>query len=322
MQYKDYYKILGVERTADAKAIKKAYRELARRYHPDANPGDKRAEQRFKEISEAYEVLSDPEKRKRYDEIGQNWQNFDWSQFQQGGGHWWKTGPGEMRFHFETPGYSGFSDFFKMFFGDMDPFTDADLFWEPKGRARGGADTEAQVELTLEEAFAGAEKEFIINGRHLKVKIPAGVRDGYKVRVPRQGGSGRYGAPAGDLYLSIALLPHPVFQLNGKDLECEVPVSVTEAVLGGQIDIPTFRGPVSLRIPPRTQSGKIFRLRGMGMPDPGGGNPGNLLVKIKIVIPESIGQKEQELYKRLSELNKENPRAHLAARVKKVERRV
>jgi curved DNA-binding protein len=322
MQYKDYYRILGVDKSADAKTIKKAYRELARRYHPDANPGDKKAEQQFKEISEAYEVLSDPEKRKKYNEIGREWQDFDGSRFRQGGGgRYRKTGPGGMRFHFETPGYGGFSDFFKMFFGDMDPFTDTDLFWEHRGRTGGGADTEAVLELTLEDAYAGAAKEFLVNGRHLKVKIPAGVRDGYKVRVPRQGESGSQGSPAGDLYLSIKISPHPVFRLTGKDLECEVPVTVTEAVLGGEIDIPTFKGPVSLKISPRIQSGKVFRLRSMGLPDPGGGESGNLLVKVKIVIPGTVTQKEEELYKKLDELSHENPRAYLAARVKKLERR-
>lgn len=322
MQYKDYYKILGVDKNADARAIKKAYRELARRYHPDANPGDKQAEERFKEISEAYEVLSDPEKRKRYDEIGQDWQNFDWnnfdwSKFRRGGAQWREAGPDGIRFHFESPGYGGFSDFFKMFFGDLDPFTDTDLFWERRGAARGGTDTEAVLELTLEEAYAGVEKEFLVNGRRLKVKIPPGMRDGYKVRVPRQGENGRMGGPAGDLYLAVSLQPHPLFQLNGKDLECEVPITVTEAVLGAHVDIPTLKGTVSLKIPPRTQAGKVFRLRGLGMPEPGGGNPGNLMVKVKVVIPETITQKEQELYKKLAELNRENPRAHLAGLIKK-----
>lgn len=141
MRYKDYYTILGVEKTAGTKEIKKAYRELARRYHPDANPGDKKAEERFKEISEAYEVLSDPEKRKKYDEIGADvgadWQNFDWSKYQKGRGQWREAGPGDVRFHYESPGYGGFSEFFRTFFGDMDPFTDTDLFWERRGH--GGA---------------------------------------------------------------------------------------------------------------------------------------------------------------------------------------
>lgn len=321
MQYKDYYKILGVDKTADSKTIKKAYRELARRYHPDANPGDKKAEERFKEISEAYEVLSDPEKRKRYDEIGLEWQNFDWSKYRQGRGNWREAGPDGVRFHFESPGYGGFSDFFKMFFGDLDPFTDTDLFWERRTASGGGADTEALLELSLEEAYSGVEKEFVVNGRRLKVKIPAGVRDGYKVRVPRQGENGRRGGPAGDLYLSISLLPHPLYQLNGKDLECEIPITVTEAVLGGQVDIPTLKGSVSLKIPPRTQNGRVFRLRGQGMPEPGGGSPGNLMVKVRIVIPETITQKEQEIFKQLAETNRENPRARLAGLIKKVERR-
>ncbi|HOV79664.1 MAG TPA: J domain-containing protein [Bacillota bacterium] len=322
MQYKDYYKILGVDRKADAKAIKKAYRELARRYHPDANPGDRRAEERFKEISEAYEVLSDPEKRKRYDEIGPDWQNFDWSAYRQGRRNWRGAGPDGIRFHFESPGYGGFSDFFKMFFGDLDPFTDTDLFWERRTARGSGADTEALLELSLEEAYAGVEKELVVNGRRLKVKIPAGVRDGYKVRISGQGENGRSGGPAGDLYLSVSLKPHPLFRLNGSDLECEMPVTVTEAVLGGKVDIPTLKGPVSLKIPPGTQSGKVFRLRGLGMPEPDGGNPGNLLVRVRIVIPETVTQKEQDLYKQLAEMNRENPRARLAGLIKKVERRV
>lgn len=322
MQYKDYYKVLGVEKTADTKAIKKAYRELARRHHPDTNPGDKQAEERFKEISEAYEVLSDPEKRKKYDELGSDWQNFDFNKYQQGGGQWREAGPDGVRFHFESPGYGGFSDFFRMFFGDMDPYTDSDLYWERRGGgARGGADTEALLELALEEAYAGVEKEFMVNGRRLKVKIPAGVREGYKVRVPQQGENGRRGGPAGDLYLSISLRPHRLFNLNGKDLECEIPIAVTEAVLGGEVDIPTLKGSVSLKIPPRTQAGKVFRLRGLGMPEPGSGNPGNLMVKVKIVIPDTVTESEQELYKKLAELNQENPRAHLAGLIKKPERR-
>lgn len=320
MQYKDYYKILGVEKTADVKTIKKSYRELARRYHPDANPGDKKSEERFKEISEAYEVLSDPEKRKRYDEIGPDWQNFDWSKYRPGGGRRREAGPEGIRFHFESPGYGGFSDFFKMFFGDLDPFTDTDLFWERRTATGSGTDTEARLELSLEEACLGVEKDLLVGGKRIKVKIPAGVRDGYKVRLPRQGENGRHGRPAGDLYLTISLHPHPLYQLNGKDLECEIPITVTEAVLGGQVDIPTLKGSLSLKIPPRTQSGRVFRLRGQGMPEPGGGSPGNLMVKVKIVIPETITYKEQELFKQLAEMNRENPRAHLAGLVKKIER--
>ncbi|OPY58805.1 MAG: Curved DNA-binding protein [Pelotomaculum sp. PtaU1.Bin035] len=325
MQYKDYYKILGVEKSAGTKAIKKAYRELARRYHPDANPGDKKAEERFKEIGEAYEVLSDPEKKKKYDEIGSDvgadWQNFDWSKYQRGNDQWREAGPGGIRFHYESPGYGGFSDFFRTFFGDMDPFTDSDLYWESRNKGRGQSDTEALLELSLEEAYNGVEKEFMAGGRHLKVKIPAGVREGFKVRVPRQGGNGKKGGPAGDLYLSIGLQPHQLYNLNGKDLECEIPVTATEAVLGGEVDIPTLKGTVTLKIPPRTQAGRVFRLRGMGMPEPGGGSPGNLMVKVKVVIPETVTRREEELYEKLAELNKENPRAQLAKVIKKPGRR-
>ncbi|MDD3653654.1 MAG: J domain-containing protein [Desulfotomaculaceae bacterium] len=325
MQYKDYYKVLGVEKTADAKAIKKAYRELARRYHPDTNPGDKQSEKRFKEISEAYEVLSDPEKRKKYDEIGSevgaDWQNFDWSRYQRSGGQWHEAGPGGIRFHYESPGYGGFSEFFRTFFGDMDPFTDSDLYWERRGQARGSRDTEVQLELSLEEAYAGAEKEFLLDGRRFKVKIPAGVRDGYKVRVPRQGVDGKGGKAPGDLYLAINLLPHPLYGINDKDLTCEIPITATEAVLGGVVDIPAIKGTVALKIPPRTQSGRVFRLRGLGMPDPGRGSSGNLMVKVKVVIPETITRQEEDLYRKLAGLNKENPRANLAKLLKRPGRR-
>ncbi|MDD4170413.1 MAG: J domain-containing protein [Desulfotomaculaceae bacterium] len=325
MQYKDYYKVLGVEKTADAKAIKKAYRGLARRYHPDANPGDKQSEERFKEISEAYEVLSDPEKRKKYDEIGSavgsDWQNFDWGKYRQHGGQWREAGPGGVRFHYESPGYGGFSDFFRTFFGDMDPFTDSDLYWERRGQTRGGRDTEALLELSLEEAYAGVEKEFLVDGRHLKVKIPAGVRDGYKVRVPQQGANGKGGSLPGDLYLAVSLQPHPLYNINGKDLSCEIPVTAAEAVLGGEVDIPALKGTVTLKIPPRTQAGRVFRLRGMGMPDPGGGSAGNLMIKVKVVIPDTITRQEENLYQKLAQLNKENPRAQLAKLIKKPGRR-
>jgi len=325
LQYKDYYKILGVEKNASTKDIKKAYRELARRYHPDANPGNRQAEERFKEISEAYEVLSDPEKRKRYDEIGAdigaNWQNFDWSSYQKSGGRWRKAGPGGVRFHYESPGYGDFSEFFRTFFGDMDPFTDFDLYWEGRGRTGGRTDTEALLELSLDEAYAGVEKEFLVSGRRLKVKIPAGIRDGYRLRVPQQGDAGKGGGPAGDLYLSVRLQPHPLFTLKEKDLECEIPITVTEAVLGGEVDIPALKGTVTLKIPPRTQTGRVFRLRGLGMPDPGGGSPGNLMVKVKVVIPEIVTRQEEELYKKLADLNRENPRAYLTKLYGKTGRR-
>lgn len=318
MHYKDYYTILGVKKTAGTKEIKKAYRELARRNHPDVNPDDKKAEERFKEISEAYEVLSDPEKRRKYDEIGAdvgaNSHNFDWSRYQ--------SGPGRG-VHYENPGYGGFSDFFHTFFGDMDSFTDADLFWERRGQTgvRARADTQARLELSLEEAFAGVEKEFLFNGRHLKVKVPPGMREGYKLRVPQQGESLNRGGPAGDLYLSISLLSHPFFEMKDKDLTCEVPVTVTEAVLGGKVDIPTFKGSVSLNIPPHTQTGKVFRLRGLGLPDPNGKAAGNLLVKIKVAVPEELTEKEEELYEHLAALNRSNPRAHLSGLIRKQGRR-
>ncbi len=326
MQFKDYYKILGVDKDADIKTIKKAYRELARRYHPDANPGNREAEEKFKEISEAYEVLSDPEKRKRYDELGSNWENYDFSRFAGGFGRWQEAGPGGFRVSFESPHYGGFSDFFKMFFGDLDPFTDAGFFWGKRWSSGTGFETErgasarawpvsgveAPLELTLEEAYAGVEKEILADGRRLKVKIPPGVRDGYKVRLRR--GSGPAG---GDIYLVVKLKEHPLFKvLDGGDLECEVPLFPHEAVLGASVEIPSLKGPVTLKIPPATQSGKVFRLRGLGLPSPGGGSPGNLLVKVKVVIPESPTPEEKELYRKLAAQSRVDPRQNLFKLVK------
>jgi len=307
MEYKDYYKILGVDKNATQKDIKKAYRRLARKYHPDVNPGDKSAEARFKEINEAYEVLSDPQKRQKYDELGASWQQwqrmgrdprgFDWSQ--------WFTGgqPGGGRIHVEYGDLGdilggGFSEFFRSIFGDL-----GGTAYARQSRSRRGADLEQTVEITLEEAYRGTKRILQMDGERLEVKIPPGVDTGSRVRISGKGGLGVGGGQRGDLYLRISVLPHKVFKRKGDDLYCEVPVDLYTAVLGGEVPVPTLKGQAMLKIPPETQSGKRFRLRGLGMPNLK--NPekkGDLYAEVKVVLPRGLSRREKELFEQLASL--------------------
>ncbi|MDI7276513.1 MAG: J domain-containing protein [Anaerolineae bacterium] len=310
MEYRDYYEVLGVGRNASEREIKRAYRQLARKYHPDVNPGDRTAEERFKEINEAYEVLSDPEKRRKYDELGANyrqWQrmggrpgDFDWSQ-------WMAGGPAGGRVHVEYGDLSdlfggGFSDFFQSIFGGMGPtMAGAE---RRTGPAR-GRDFEQPVQITLEEAFAGTTRLLRSDGRTLEVKIPAGVRTGSRVRVAGEGSPGRGGAPRGDLYLVVEVLPHPRFRVDGDDLRVEVAVDLYTAVLGGEVAVPTPRGQVMLKIPPETQGAQVFRLRGQGMPrlrDPS--SRGDLYAEVRIDVPQKLSERERELFRQLAQLRR------------------
>jgi curved DNA-binding protein len=312
MEYKDYYKILGVDRNASEKEIKRAYRKLARQYHPDVNPGDKAAEERFKDINEAYEVLSDPEKRRKYDQLGSSWRQwqqmgrdargFDWSQWFSPG---WPGG-GRVRVEYgdlgdleDLFGGTGFSDFFEAIFGGMGaPRTS----WT-EARPRRGQDYTQPIEITLEEAFRGTTRVIQKDGRRLEVKIPPGVRTGSKVRVAGEGGPGIAGGASGDLYLEVKVLPHSVFERDGDDLRCEIPVSLYTAVLGGEVRVPTLSGDVMLKIPPETQGGRTFRLRGKGMPNLR--NPkkhGDLYAKLRIQVPQKLSQREKELFRELANL--------------------
>lgn len=322
MEYKDYYKILGVNRNADEKEIKRAYRKLARQFHPDVNPGDKRAEERFKEINEAYEVLSDPEKRTKYDQLGASWQqwqrmggdprHFDWSQ--------WTTGaPGGVRFEwsgdlgdlFGGEGADVFSDFFRAIFGDMGPRTGSvqDVFRSAGRRAARGQDMEANVEITLEEAYHGTTRVLERDGHRIQVKIPPGARSGSKVRVAGKGAPGSGGQPPGDLYLNITVEPHPVFKREDDTLRCTVDVDLYTAVLGGEVRVPTLDGDVALKIPAGTSSGKTFRLRGKGMPNPRKPQQhGDLLATVQVQVPQRLSARERELFQELARLREKGTR--------------
>ena len=321
VEYRDYYKILGVPKDAKKEDIAKAYRRLARQHHPDLNKGAD-AEKRFKEINEAYQVLSDPEKRQRYDHLGPNWERFaqgGGAPGGQGGFQWVFTGqPGE--------GAGDFSDFFRMVFGDMGGFRAGTMDDVLRGTARGngrgrarafaGQDLESEVEVTLPEAYRGTERSVQIQRedggtKRLDVKIPAGVRDGQRVRLASQGGAGSGGGPAGDLYLRVRVQPHPFFRREGDDIHADLPVALHEAMLGAEVTVPTLKAHVSLRIPPETQNGRVIRLAGQGMPHPGGGH-GDMYVTVKVVLPQKLNETEREAMEKIAaRRSDENVRSHL-----------
>jgi molecular chaperone DnaJ len=345
MEYKDYYKILGVPKDADEKTIKSAYRRLARKYHPDVNKG---SSERFKQISEAYTVLSDPEKRKRYDALGPDWERYA----QAGAG---ARSPFEgQRVHFGRggPDLGGFSDFFRTIFGDLGGAGGRGGFTEVEfgdlGDLRGGewggvaagkgSDVEAAVELTLEEAFKGVRKSISLEldepcsacggaghvnrkpcpqchgtgwsraRRNLEVKIPAGVDTGSRVRVAAEGPAGAGGAGRGDLYLTITIKPHPRFERKKDDLYIDLPVSAPDAALGTEVAVPTLKGQVSMKIPPETSSGRTFRLPGYGMPHLKGKGAGDQYVKVQVTIPTGLSPRENELFRELKMQRSETAR--------------
>jgi molecular chaperone DnaJ len=340
VEFKDYYRILGVDRTADDKAIKSAYRKLARKYHPDVAKG-KDSGERFREVTEAYEVLSDPEKRRRYDTLGPDWQRY--AQPPTGGP------AGGTRVEYGDLG--DFSEFFRTIFGDLGGApggrrpgasgrADAED-WLGGFRAGGyrgarGQDVQANVTITLDEAHGGTRKAFEFEveepcpschgaghvagkpcatchgrgwqrgHREVDVRIPAGVRTGQKVRVSGEGSGG------GDLYLVVTVAPHRELERRGDDLHLTVPITAPEAALGATLEIPTLRGKVSMKIPPATSSGRTFRLPGYGMPKPKGGGHGHQLVTVRIVMPADLKPEERELYEKLKALRSDSPRGGYA----------
>ena len=286
MDFKDYYATLGVSKTASDKEIKQAYRKLARKHHPDVNPGDKSAEAKFKEINEAYEVLGDPDKRKKYDELGANWRMYEQAGAAAGAGAAGRPGGGwNVNFGAGQGGFRTMTEEeMREMFGDNDPFSDFfHTFFggaaEPSARGRAGRtrpprqgrDVEQEIELELEDAVRGSTRRFQIShdgeSRTVDVRIPAGVSEGSRVRISGEGEHGTSGAKSGDLYLRIHLAPHPKFERKGRDLYVRVAIPLTTAVLGGEADVETISGrSLRLKIPPGTQNGQLFRLKGHGMP--------------------------------------------------------
>ena len=316
MDYKDYYKILGVAKNADEKEIKKAYRKLARQHHPDVNPNDKAAEATFKEINEAYEVLSDPEKRRKYDQMGQSYQSWQQAGGQPGGFNWndWvaanqaagargRQAPGQRVTYDDLNdlfgGNSGFSDFFDQFFGGVGAGTPGARSTNPTM----GRDLEQSVDVTLAEAFQGAQRLLEIEGRRLEVKIPPGVKTGSRVRVAGEGMPSARGGPRGDIYLRINVLPAKDFERRDDDLYAEVPIDLFVALLGGEVHVPTLAGTMALRIPAGTQSGRSFRLAGQGMPRlRAPAERGDLFVKVQIRLPDKLSDEERELVRQWAQL--------------------
>jgi DnaJ-class molecular chaperone len=293
MTGKDYYKILGVNRSASEREIKQAYRRLARQYHPDVNPGDKSAEEKFKQINEAYEVLSDKENRQKYDKYGDQWKYAD--QFEKARQHeapFWGFSPGgATRVHFSQGDFGSlFDDLLRGFGSGRQP------------RAARGRNIEVPVEITLEEAFSGATRRLSLEGgKRLEVKIPPGVKDGSRVRLAGKGGEGS-GGVKGDLYLITSVKPHKLFERRGDDLYIGISVPLVVAMLGGEVQVPTLKGKLALKIPPETQNGRSFRLKGQGMPHLGNSTRGDLVAKVNVVLPTNLTQQEKELFEQLGQL--------------------
>ncbi len=305
MDYKDYYKALGVEKTATTEQIKKAYRKLARQHHPDVNPNDNGAEQKFKEINEANEVLSDPEKRKKYDQFGADWQHyqqqpggaarggqpgggFDWSQYTQGqGGGSSPFGEGD-----------DFSDFFGSLFGSMGGGARA-------GGSRPGAgpDYQAELELSLEEAYHGGPRTITVSGKNLRLTIQPGVSDGQTIRLRDQGGPGRNGGPNGSLLITFRVRPDARYARTGDDLTQDVPVSIYKALLGGEQTVETLSGSVKIKLKPETPNGTRLRLRGKGFPVyKKAGEFGDLYLRLNLTLPQHLTEPEKELIRQLAAL--------------------
>lgn len=305
MEYKNYYRILGVDRNANQDEIKRAYRQLAREFHPDVNPGDPSAEERFKDINAAYEVLSDPTKRRQYDQLGANWNQ--WQQRQ--------------------PGTGGFDDFARQWYGQSggnvhfadlnDIFGQANLsdlleglFGARGGQStwRRGRDVEVPVELTLEEAYSGTTRPLERgDGSRAKARIPPGAQTGARIRLTGQGKPGIGGGPPGDLYLKVRIKPHPTFRLEGRDLWRDVTIDLYTAVLGGEVAVDTPQETVMLKIPPGTSSGSTFRLRGKGMPNPNKPKAsGDLYAVAQIEVPSRLSSQERSLFEELAQIQRQS----------------
>jgi curved DNA-binding protein len=313
MDYKDYYKVLGVEKTADEKEIKQAYRKLALKYHPDRNPDDKGAEEKFKEINEAYQVLSDPEKRQRYDQLGDSYQRYTQRGGTPGGFNWedwYSRSPTSGNVRVEMGdledllgGTTGFSDFFRSIFGGRPTAYSSGQGAQRSRSAQPKPSFEQQVEITMLEAFQGTTRRFEVDGRRIDIKIPAGSKTGTKVRVA--GAVSTAQGQKGDLYLVIHVHDDPNFERKGDDLYTDVNVDLYTAVLGGEAKVNTLTSSVVLTIPAGTQPGQTFRLNGLGVPHlKKPDTHGDLLVRVKVDLPRKLTPKQRELFNELVNLSK------------------
>ena len=324
--FKDYYATLGVSKSATADQIKQAFRRLARKHHPDVNPGDKSAEAKFKEINEAYEVLSDSDKRRKYDQYGQYWDRmegmgggspgaagfdpngFDFSQYGSFDdfvnellGRFGGNTPGSQSYAYRgsaNPNSAGFGGGFNDFSGYRDPAAGA------------GQDLESAISLTLAEAFNGVQRRVGLGNETLTVKIPAGVKSGSRIRVKEKGQINPISRRRGDLYLVVEIKPHSFFKLEGDQLSCELPITPDEAVLGAAVEVPTPDGSVTMNIPANLRSGQTLRLRGKGWRNPSG-ERGDQMVRVMIVPPATISDNERQLYEQLRAARSTDPRGHL-----------
>jgi curved DNA-binding protein len=308
MEYKDYYKILGVGKSATREEIKKAYRRLARAHHPDINPGNKEATARFAEINEANEVLSDNEKRRKYDALGADWrkyqsagqkEDFDWSKYGSGGGQTYTFGAGDLNDLF---GAGGFSEFFNNLFGTE----------RPGGRARTGsialpgADYHAELPLELEDAYTTCVKTITLNGESMRITLEPGMRDNQTIKLKGRGGPGVNGGANGDLYITLKIKLHSIYRREENDLFMDVPLDFYKAVLGGEQIVKTLGGAVKLKIKPETKNGTTLRLKGRGFPVFGKkGEYGDLYIKLELETPQGLSGREQELVKELARLRGE-----------------
>lgn len=299
VEYQDYYKVLGVDRKASAEDISKAYKKLARKYHPDLNPGNKEAEDKFKQINEANEVLKDPEKRKLYDQFGSNWQQGQ--QFNPGDhGAQYQSGP------WDDMGSTDFSSFFESIFGQNGgSFGSHNFGGSSFGKPRRGSDVEAELPLTLEEVLKGGKRTVTLQmsggPKTLEVNIPAGVRNGAKLRLTGQGNPSHSGGAAGDLFLRIAYKPDSKFKVDGDNLHSDISILPWQAILGAKVIVPTLEGNVEFNIPASTNSGRKFRLRGKGMGTPA--KRGDLIIKVMIDVPAKVSDKERQLWEELAKLS-------------------
>jgi len=295
--FKDYYTILGVSKTATPEEIKLAYRKTARKYHPDLNPGDKNVEEKFKNLNEANEVLSDPEKRQKYDRFGQHWNQSNYSEA-------------------PTPGEQNIGNDFEQY-GDFDSFIN-DLLGRSRQRSSSAGyrsqapapDTEAAIALTFSEAFHGVLKHLLLDDETINVRIPAGATTGSRIKIKGKGHPSPFSQQRGDLYLTIELLPHSFFRFVGNNLVCDIPIRPDEAVLGAEISVPTPDGRVSMKVPKGIKSGQSLRLRGKGWTLPKGGR-GDLFAKLQIITPQDLSSIEQECYEKIQANASFNPRTQL-----------